>query len=65
MTSYQLNQIKTFAQKFVDGVATGEWLNVELNQQFKQDVLEGVELQDADGNVMTQEEADNFINELP
>jgi hypothetical protein len=42
-------------------------------QQFKKDVLqgspdgstEGAELQDADGNVMTQEEAVAFINELP
>ncbi len=34
-------------------------------QKFKQDVLEGAELQDADGNVMTQEEAAAFINELP
>jgi hypothetical protein len=34
-------------------------------QKFKSDVLAGAELQDADGNVMTQEEADAFINELP
>ena len=34
-------------------------------QQFKKDVLEGAELQDADGNVMTQEEADAFIATLP
>jgi hypothetical protein len=34
-------------------------------QQFKKDVLAGEQLQDADGNVMTQEEADTFINELP
>jgi hypothetical protein len=34
-------------------------------QKFKSDVLAGAELQDADGNVMTQEEADTFINELP
>jgi hypothetical protein len=33
-------------------------------QKFKQDVLEGAELQDADGNVMTQEEAVAFISEL-
>jgi hypothetical protein len=34
-------------------------------QQFKKDVLAGAELQDADGNVMTQEQADDFIKELP
>lgn len=34
-------------------------------QQFKTDVLGGVELQDAEGNVMTQEEADAFIATLP
>lgn len=34
-------------------------------QQFKTDVLGGAELQDADGNVMTQQAADEFINTLP
>jgi hypothetical protein len=34
-------------------------------QQFKADVLTGAELQDADGNVMTQKEADAFIATLP
>jgi hypothetical protein len=34
-------------------------------QTFKKEVLAGAELQDADGNVMTQEQADNFIKELP
>jgi len=32
---------------------------------FKKEVLAGAELQDADGNVMTQEQADDFIKELP
>jgi len=32
---------------------------------FKKEVLDGAELQDADGNVMTQEQADDFIKELP
>ncbi len=31
---------------------------------FKKEVLAGAELQDADGNVMTQEQADTFIQEL-
>lgn len=34
-------------------------------QKFKADILAGAELQDADGNVMTQEEADAFIATLP
>jgi uncharacterized protein YjbI with pentapeptide repeats len=32
---------------------------------FKKEVLAGAELQDADGNVMTQEQADEFIATLP
>jgi len=32
---------------------------------FKKEVLAGAELQDANGNVMTQEQADDFIKELP
>jgi hypothetical protein len=32
---------------------------------FKKEVLAGAELQDADGNVMTQEQANAFIKELP
>jgi len=34
-------------------------------QQFKIQVLAGAELQDADGNVMTQEQANAFIATLP
>ena len=34
-------------------------------QNFKKEVLAGAELQDADGNVMTQEQADAFIATLP
>ena len=34
-------------------------------EAFKTNVLAGAELQDADGNVMTQEQADDFIKELP
>jgi hypothetical protein len=33
--------------------------------RFKKEVLAGAELQDSDGNVMTQEQADDFIKELP
>jgi len=34
-------------------------------QTFKEEVLAGAELQDADGNVMTQEQVNEFINTLP
>ena len=34
-------------------------------QQFKKDVLAGAELQDSDGVVMTQEQANAFIRSLP
>jgi len=34
-------------------------------QTFKKDVLAGAELQDADGNVMTTEEANEFVATLP
>jgi hypothetical protein len=34
-------------------------------QNFKKEVLAGAELQDADGNVMTQEQANAFIGTLP
>jgi len=34
-------------------------------QQFKAQVLAGAELQNADGDVMTQEQADAFIATLP
>jgi len=34
-------------------------------QTFKKEVLAGAELQDADGNVMTQEQADAYIASLP
>ena len=34
-------------------------------QTFKRDVAEGVELQDADGNVMTQDQVTAFLATLP
>jgi hypothetical protein len=38
--------------------------NVDF-QNFKKEVLAGAELQDADGNVMTQEQANQFVASLP
>jgi hypothetical protein len=34
-------------------------------QTFKREVSEGVELQDPEGNVMTQEQVDEFLRTLP
>lgn len=34
-------------------------------QQFKKDVADGVELQDPDGNVMTQQQVDDFLKTIP
>jgi hypothetical protein len=34
-------------------------------RRFKKEVLAGAELQDADGNVMTQEQVNEFIGSLP
>jgi len=40
-------------------------LNNTDYQTFKKEVLAGAELQDAEGQVMTQEQANAFIKELP
>jgi len=34
-------------------------------QTFKREISEGVELQDPDGNVMTQEQVDEFLRTIP
>jgi len=34
-------------------------------QTFKRELAEGVELQDPEGNVMTQEEVDAFLKTIP
>ena len=41
MIIYKLNDSGTFAQKFVDGIATGEWANVETNQAYLAWLAEG------------------------
>lgn len=40
MITYRLNEYG-FAQKYVDGVPTGEWANVETNQQYLAWLAEG------------------------
>jgi hypothetical protein len=51
-----------------DDGSTTSFLFYQTNtdyQTFKKEVLAGVELQDVDGNVISQEQADEFIKELP
>jgi hypothetical protein len=52
MITYKFNEDKSYAQRIVDGIETGEWLNANNNQQFKKDLANGAELQDAEGNVI-------------
>jgi hypothetical protein len=67
--------------KFVKNILTGENAKMILRtadnayipfdpantdyQNFKKEILAGAELQDADGNVMTQQQANAFIATLP
>jgi len=66
---YKLNKPTLSGQEFVTHLSDGACIpfdpaNTDY-QQFKTQVLAGAELQDADGNVMTQEQADAFIATLP
>jgi len=64
--------VKTALQTFIieaqfDKSSTS-WIPVSINNtdyaNFKKEVLAGAELQDADGNVMTQEQANQFVGGL-
>jgi hypothetical protein len=66
-------QIK-FSSTQIDGscifrIADGASIPFDANntdyQNFKKDVNEGAELQDAEGNVLPSEEAKEFIKTLP
>jgi hypothetical protein len=65
---YKLN---TYLEKIVGVTRLSDGASIPFDpdntdyQQFKKDVLAGAELQDADGNVMTQEQANAFIATLP
>ena len=48
MVTYKLNTLGSFAQKFEDGVPTGEWANTETNQQYLKWLAEGNEPLPAD-----------------
>lgn len=41
MITYRLNLESTFAEKYVDGVATGEWHNIETNAAYLEWVKAG------------------------
>jgi len=41
MITYQLNQLGSFAQKFVGGIATGEWVNTKTNESYLAWVAKG------------------------
>ncbi len=65
---YQLVKDKPDQVMYINGTWHGIIPFAPANtdyQTFKKEVLAGAELQDADGNVMTQEQADDFIKELP
>jgi len=55
--------------KAIERLSDGAFIPINKDntdyQTFKKEVLAGAELQDADGNVMTQEQADAFIATLP
>jgi len=67
---YRLNK-SIISQQIVSVLRTADNTFIPLDSDntdyanFKKEVLDGAELQDADGNVMTQEQADDFIKELP
>jgi len=41
MITYKLNKQNTYAAKHIDGVATGEWANIETNQEYLKWLAEG------------------------
>jgi len=34
MITYKFNEDKSYAQRIVDGIETGEWLNTKKNQEY-------------------------------
>jgi len=69
---YKLNSTENLppysANKFVDGtfVLSLPFSTDNMDyQRFKQDIIDGAELQDADGVVMTPEQVAEFMADLP
>jgi hypothetical protein len=65
MITYKLTPLGDFAQQFENDIFTGVFANIKTNEQFKKDLAEGVELQDADGNVMSAQAVTEFLATLP
>lgn len=58
---FPLNNVIRLSDQLIISFGEG---NTEY-QQFKRDIAEGAELQDADGNVMSAEAVAEFLNTLP
>ena len=59
------NSISEYAQELVNNQETGVNVHIYLNQTFKQEIIDGTaQLQDVDCNVMTAEDARNFVSAL-
>ena len=65
MTYKLLNTLQPIVQRLSDNAFIPfDPANSDF-QQFKLDLADGVELQDADGNTMTAEEVAEFVATLP
>jgi len=60
----ELEQKLDGVKRLSDGAGIPFDLDNTDYQTFKKEVLAGAELQDADGNVMTQEQANQFVGSL-
>lgn len=52
-------------QRFADNAFIPFCIDNTDYQQFKKDLLNSVELQDPEGNIMTQEQIEEFLKTLP
>lgn len=59
----------THKAKMIIRLSDNAWIPIDPAntdyQKFKKDLADGAELQDADGNVMTSENIQEFISTLP
>ena len=67
MKTYRLfkNEFNNISSVSIDNMSIPICADNTDYANFKKEVLAGAELQDADGNVMTQEQADAYIASLP
>ena len=64
MITYKLTPLGDFAQQFENDIFTGVFANIKTNEQFKIDLANGAPLQDAEGNAMTAEQIQSFLQGL-